>query len=351
MSRALAVTGMAARTSLGDAVSAAAAARAGLARPAPLERTTFDEDEGDVPVTGHPVPTVTGFQGEARLLALLGPVLEELSAPAGTTATERIALLVAVPDLDQRGRESGATPARVPGFVERLVARTGAKIPAELRHIFPGRTGVARALQAARELLAQGRVEACLVGAVDSLCDDLAVDALAAGGRLKTPDNPVGCQPGEAAVALRVETAEEARRRQTRVLARVGALGLAREPRSGDRPPVGEGLLAAFQALGDAEPAGGGGTFLVLDRNGETGRASDWGHCVVRLRQRGLPLSEAPTWDPAISFGDTGAASAALGAVLAMRGFARSYAPGTSAVVVSSGEDGERSAVRLHRNA
>lgn len=350
MSRALVVTGMAARTSLGDAVSAAAAARAGLARPAPLEHTTFDEDEGNVPVTGHPVRAVTGFQGEARLLALLGPALKELSAASRTTPTDPIALLVAVPELDQRGRQAGATPMRVPGFLDRLVARTGAKIPSELRHTFPGRTGVARALQAARELLAQGRVQACLVGAVDSLCDDLAVDALAAAGRLKTPDNPVGCQPGEAAVALRVETAEEARRRLTPVLARVGALGLAREPRSGDLPPVGEGLLAALQALGEAEPAAGGAAFLVLDRNGETERASDWGHCVVRLRQRGLPLAEAPSWDPAISFGDTGAASAALGAVLTMRGFARSYAPGASAVVVSCGEDGERSAVRLHRN-
>ena len=349
MSSALVVTGMVARTSLGNAVSAAAAARARLARPGPLERLAFDTEEGPVPVTGHPIPGVTGFQGEARLLALLGPALKELAALVPPPGGEPVAFLGVVPDLDRRGREAGSAPVRVSGFLDLLVARSGAKIPPELRQLFPGRTGVARALQSARELLSQARAGVCLVAAVDSLCDDLALDALAATGRLKTEDNPVGCQPGEGAVVLRVETAEHARHRHAPVLGRIGALGLAREPRTGDLPPLGEGLLAALQALGEPEPSVAGAPFLVLDRNGETERASDWGHCLVRLKSRNASLAEAPAWDPAISFGDTGAASAALGVVLAMRGLARGYAPSPSAVVLSSAEDGGRSAIRLYR--
>jgi hypothetical protein len=351
MSNALVVTGMVARTSLGDAVSAAAAARARLARPGPLERLAFDPEEGSIPVTGHPIPAVTGFQGEARLLALLGPALGELAALPPPLGGEPLAFLLAAPDLDRRGREAGSEPSRVSGFLELLVARTGTRVPPELRHTFPGRTGVARALQAARELLSQERAGACVVAAVDSLCDDLALDALAATRRLKTEDNPVGCQPGEGAVVLRVETAEHARRRHAPSLGRIGALGLSREPRTGDLPPLGEGLFGALQALGEPDPSAVGPALLVLDRNGESERASDWGYCLVRLKARSSSLADAPAWDPAISFGDTGTVSAALGVVLAMRGFTRGYAPSASAVVLSSAEDGGRAAIRLYGSA
>ena len=93
----VAITGIGANTSLGGAVSACAAVRARLARPRELPRMAFDAEEGAVPVVGHPVPTVAGFQGEARLLSLAIPALRELVSSTGLDSTAEVALLSPCP--------------------------------------------------------------------------------------------------------------------------------------------------------------------------------------------------------------------------------------------------------------
>jgi 3-oxoacyl-[acyl-carrier-protein] synthase I len=348
---AAAITALGANTSLGGAVTACAASRARLARPAPLQRVALDPDEGSAPVVGHPVPTVMGFHGDARLLSLALPALREFVTSSHPEAGTRAALCVAVPDVEARARAAGAeVPPRL-RFADRLVEASGLTVAPDLRIVFPfGQAGFGLAMEAAAEILAQGRADVCVVGGVDTLCDDLALAALAEEDRLKTGDNPVGLQPGEAAAFLLLEPLDAARRRKAPVLGVVAGFALAHDPRDGQDPPIGEGLAEALRQLAAVTgPFPVGETWFLLDRNGEAVRANDWGYCQQRLMASMHGLLPAAEWDLAITFGDTGAASGALAAQAAVRGFARGYAPGRCAVVLSSSDGGQRAAVRIER--
>ena len=165
-----------------------------------------------------------------------------------------------------------------------------------------------------------------------------AVDALAAQERLKSDRNPVGLQPGEAAAFVLLESPEAARRRKARVLAHVAGVATAEDPRTKDDPPVGEGLALALGRL--AAESGAlppGETWFLSDRNGEAVRANDWGYCQQRLTARMPGLLPASEWTIATSLGDTGAASGALATAVVVRSFARAYAPGRCAVILSCG--------------
>src|SRR4051812_18064730 len=66
-------------SSLGGAVQACAAARAGISRPSDVELTAFDRDKEDaVPITGHPVPGLTSFRGKGRLIGLAEQAITDL---------------------------------------------------------------------------------------------------------------------------------------------------------------------------------------------------------------------------------------------------------------------------------
>lgn len=344
-----AITGVGANTSLGGAVTACAAARARLARPALLERVLFDEEEGPAPVVGHPVPTVAGFQGEARLVSLALPALRELVLSAGLHGDAEVALCLALPDLEARAVAAGLPAPPRSRLVDRLVDLASLRVPLELRITFAkGPAGFGLAVGAALQIVAQRRAQACVVGGVDTLCDDASIDALEALDRLKTGENPVGLQPGEAAAFLLVESAEAARRRKARALAQLTGFAVAEEPPSKDGPAVGRGLTEALLQL--AAATGGlppGESWFVLDRNGEVTRANDWGFCQQRIMGRMPGLLPAVEWDPATSFGDTGAAGGALAVQLAAHGFQRRHAPGSCAVVLASSDGGGRAAIRV----
>jgi 3-oxoacyl-[acyl-carrier-protein] synthase-1 len=346
------VTGIAANTSLGDAVTTCAAVRARLARPTALDAEVWTEEEGAVPVIGYPVASVEGFQGEARLLALALEPLSRLWREAELPASPEVGLLLAVPGLPRRAASSGAV-APPPGrnLLDRLVSLAGLPPSGKWRRTFQsGHAGFASAVDAALKLLAAGEVQACIVGGVDSLCDQAALDALATTEQLKTPDNPVGLQPGEAAAFLLLERPELPRARSARVLARISGVGIASQPQTGKEEALGQGLLASIQQLLAATgPVSPSGAFFVLDRNGETARANDWGYCLQRLTRRIPGLLPATQWDPATSLGDTGAASGALGVQLAIRAFVRGYAPARCGIVVSASETGGRAALRVEQ--
>jgi 3-oxoacyl-[acyl-carrier-protein] synthase-1 len=297
---------------------------------------------------GHPVVDVAGFQGEARLLALALPALEELLAEAGADGPAKTALFLAVPSLTERAELAGANAPASLGLLEQL-CELGGPGPLTLTRTFcDGPVGFALALQAASAALASRTADRVIVGAVDTWCDDLALEALEAHGRLKGPENPVGLQPGEAAAFLMLERSEDLRSASRGALASVTLVGLGQETGAEGALPRGQGLTDAIgQLLDQAGPLPAGKTWFVLDLNGEERRAYDWGCCSASLGLRAPGLLPAPVWLPAMSFGDTGAAGAALGVQLVLRSLARGYAPGTCAVVLSSADDGRRTAIRL----
>jgi 3-oxoacyl-[acyl-carrier-protein] synthase-1 len=353
MTQRAAITALGCNTSLGGALSACAAMRANLSRPAELPAMVFDSDEGAIPVTGHPVPTAAGFQGEARLLSLALPALRDLMSSVALPPGAPLFLCVALPDLEARGKIAGMGVPRRLGLLDRMVQHSGLPVAPQARHGFPaGPVGLSLAVEAALGLLANVPSATCLVGGVDTLCDDLAIEALAAEGRLKTRDNPAGVQPGEAAAFLLLEAPASAHRRRVKVLGYVGGFGNGQDPAAKNRPALGKGLFQAIRQLAvTSGPLPEGESWFVLDRNGETRRAVDWGYCQQHLAAQMKGLVPAKEWDPAVSLGDTGAANGAIAAQCAVRGFMRGYAPGGTAVILCSSEDGRRAAVRVDRGS
>ena len=214
--------------------------------------------------------------------------------------------------------------------------RLGAPVPAAHVLSFAGRTGVIRALGHARRLCAQGEV--CVVGTTDTLVDPDVLATLHAHGRLQV--GGVGLVPGEASAFVVVERGGG---RPADVLGRMGEGALAHE--SGHlysgQPALGQGLAAAAAQLPSREPV-----WPLSDCNGEPFRSSEWGHAAVRddVLRTSLDLATYP----ATAVGDTGAASTAVGLGLALRAFARGYAPRPTALLLAADALGGRGVLTIH---
>jgi 3-oxoacyl-[acyl-carrier-protein] synthase-1 len=357
------VTGIGLCSSLGDAVTAAAAARAGLSRPAELELEIEDDDTGETaPLTGHPVPALEKFLGRARVIALAEQALADLAArDPELPSLPDCGLCLCVTDGDTRRwlpdqppsttevREQQRADARARQELATDIVQL-ADLPVEphMRRVYPGGAGgFAAAVDDALAGFRAGQLGACLVGAVDSLIEASALRFLYEAGRLKTPDDATGLIPGEAAAFLLLERPDRARQRHRAALARIA--GTAQEqgedPDVVERPPRGTALLGMMARLFAGAPPGP--AWVLTDQNGETFWAHEWGDFVVRAASRLPGFQVGPLWYPAVSFGDTGAASGALAACLAVRAFARGYAPAPLATVISSTYEGRRGAVQL----
>jgi 3-oxoacyl-[acyl-carrier-protein] synthase-1 len=372
------VTGRGMATSLGGAVSACAAARAGLALPAPLGVRMRSPEDGSVDeVKGHPAGELTrGFEGFARLLRLatlgLGDLLEQTKD--GPWQLTRVGAYLSLPDpyrlhtgLDciadeetRAARSRAAREARSEGRPDvsaklldaaaQLAGWTGA--PALRFCATSGHTGFAEAVQRAVEDLQHGRVSAAVVGGVDSLVEEETVMWLHGTGRLKRLGVPVGLLPGEASAFVLLETARAARGRGARPLAAVHAACFEDEeaPLLSGAPARAGGLSRVLAGIaGAAGFAGAGPVWVVSDCNGENYRAAEWGLALSRLAGRFPALASPVVWYPAMSFGDVGAASGAVSLCLAVHAFLRGGAPAPAVTLVSSADGARRAA--LHARA
>ena len=370
----LCFTGAGMATSLGlDVVTACAAARAGLVNPQPIEAFPMSSMTDGAPalLTGHPLPEVTrGFEGEARLLRLFQAGLEDLwpRAPEALWRDPRVGWYLSLPSparlfeglpliADEGARQSRgeeakraridprALDATAQGLLHRAARLAGWSAPPALAFVSrAGRAGVGEALQRAAEDLQANRVSAAVVGGVDSLLDEDTLAWLSATRRLKTVNDPVGLQPGEASAFLLLETERAAAQRGAAAWARFdgGQAGRESQPWASGRPPLGDGLTTVLGALAADAPEAP--PWLVVDHAGETYSATELGNVVVRLRSSRPGYGQAILWYPAISFGDTGAAFGAVATCLVLRAFARRYAPLGRAVISRSSEGAQRSA-------
>jgi 3-oxoacyl-[acyl-carrier-protein] synthase-1 len=347
---------MGAATSLGALVQAAAAARAGIVRAQELVASTcFDgETRESVPLVGHTAgPLTDGFEGLGRLVQLCVAALEDLRASAPGLRQERLEWLLCLP----RDLGLGTSPPRAPEEVarllaERLQAETGLEPrPQSLHLLMEERGGTVQALAESTRLLRERRCDHCLVLACDSLVSPERTESLLSARRLKTPDHPVGFMPGEAAVAVLLERHDTLRERGQRPLAHLFEPITAQEPQcfNAKAPPMGRALVesltkALVQAGAGDLPDGS----LYLDLNGEEFRAREWGQTLLRARDTCRIDTWAPSI-PAVSFGETGAASPLLALCLAARAFARGYGRGHHALLLVSGDDGHRAGMMLGR--
>lgn len=369
-------------SSLADVVTACAAARAGLSRTCELDFTLFDSEGGSAePVLGHAIKGYTdGFSGLARLMRLAAPSVGDLIAYARLTdhLLSQTGIVFALPGgffadsiASMLESDAGIPPSTIAPSVEteefraqcgeRFYALLGemSAMPATgtLRElVFGGHCGFVVALSRAAEAIRSGVVQACVVGAADSLVDPDVVRACAELGVLKSAERPTGFSPGEAGAAILVESQDSARARGAHIEAWLAGLSHRSEPvhRFSQEPPRGEALVAAVsEASKEARSgathsrAGGPLRWVVSDHNGDDWRASEWGEALVRMKARNMTAEPLHMVFPAASFGETGGASAALGCCIAIRSFARRYAPAPEALVLASSYHGHKGAAVL----
>ncbi|AKQ63615.1 hypothetical protein A176_000527 [Myxococcus hansupus] len=360
----LAITGLGMVSALGDNVIAScAASRAGMSRISSLEEVQVWDPVSRKPESarGAAIPWLTdGFSGNGRLAALSTEALLDLRSHTYQHPNTLCAFHLCAPGgyyLHQMDAREGNPPSR---HEERIVRYQQRLIPAVLRAaelqavkaqpLWFGETGFLLALQAAHRQLDAGEVDSCIIGGVDSLVEPRLVEALDQLRLLKTPGNPVGMLPGEAAAFMQVERWDAAVRRGARVLATLEAPSVDTEPfhRMSRTPAMGEALVRCIRRT--MAPLGGPrkqALRVIAALNGDSYRATDWGHALVTLRAQD-DLPEAPAWYPAASFGETGAATGLLGICMAVRGLERGYLPETGVLLWVSGDDGSRGSLLIH---
>lgn len=364
------VTGIGMVSALGhSAASSCASYRAGISRASDIGYFTIiaDYDGEEKSVSGHVIRTITdGFQGGARLLRIALAAFQDKDLRCHSPDLSRVGvgLYVSVSNHDRVGKnETNVEQTYDQGkksdtigtkLCEKFVEVVNPLNVARTSRLDIVHAGFIQAIEQASMDLVTNRVTYCLVGGFDSLVEEDTLEWIEETGRLKTDERPVGFQPGEAGVFMAIEQYDIARKRDAPILAVIEAIATGFDPHSSltTEPARGEGLSDVLAKLievsGDIlKPV----RWIITDQNGESHRASDWGHTVVRLSPRYKDLDRVSLWYPAIAFGDTGAASGGVATCLAIRAFARQFAPSNTAVVLSSSDRGERAALSISRFA
>jgi 3-oxoacyl-[acyl-carrier-protein] synthase-1 len=345
---------------LGPLTTACAAFRAGISRVrASREFRYFPEgDNAPRPLQTCAIPVNTfGFSAAGRLVAILCGTLGDLQSrlKPGDLGTDT-ALFLALPDPLERDFPMRAElmedpPRRMEALGQFVLRQTFESFGMKWRGLSGqffggGQVAFARALLAARTALDSRSAGACLVVAVDSFLSPPTLSRLVRERRVKTDDFPVGFIPGEVGVAMLLRPVFGTRREGASSPVFIRQIHVLESP----DPKQAEGRALASCAEGVLPPPGGPAPeapLLVSDHNGEQRRAREWGSLQIHLQAAHPDWTLGNAWFPAIGFGETGAASGAVGACVAARGLERGYARSRSALVLNTSEDGARAAIFL----
>jgi len=296
--------------------------------------------------------------------ALLQPRLfgnERTSALAASALIEAIGKLEPKKNRVKRIAVQLALRENSPGFAEKdakaiakAVATQVAKeveIEVSIEVAGRGHAGALLAVQTAEQRLLTDQCDLCAVVGADSYFDLPLLDFLDTGRRLVAEDVRGGFVPGEAAGAIVFATVGIQRSLRLPSLATLRGVSTSSETRliGGTDEVLGEALTAAVtSAAADLRPPKERIDTVFCDINGERYRADEWAMTVLRVQR----LLTDTTYDaPADCWGDVGAASGALGCVLAVRSWARQYSKGPRALVWASSTGGLRGAAVIEAPA
>lgn len=370
MTGSIVITGMGMVSALGvDLATSCAAARAGISRVVELnECNVYEEETGElVPIKGFVVPGAEGFSGLGRLVRLGQMGLKNLMANTDMNCEDlaKAHLFITVSsgyystqwlqeqlkdeggelsfDYEQmiRAEEEERVALFRKNYITRLSELTGISFDKNSSNLYFGeQAGVMQALSDAAECLRTKRAECCVVGGIDSLVDSKLLESLLQLNILKTVSSPTGFVPGEASAFLVLETESRALARKTSVLATIHSISVARDTchRFAEFLPLGQVLGAVIKQSAHSLPIDLDSVRLVIGNlNGDEWKAMDWGYALL-----GLPDSwrSVPHWNPVESFGEVGAASAAVACCVGIRAYQREYVGAGTILVWLSGDDG-----------
>jgi 3-oxoacyl-[acyl-carrier-protein] synthase-1 len=345
-------------TSVGrDATTTFSSVLAGVARPKPIRYFSVVEPDSQeaVPLVGHPIEAFTegfhlyGFWTRVAIASLRDLIARAALPAAGDSAGwSRTALVAVLPNIRSKrflsdGSESDDA-VREP-FLARIGAWLGVPLaPPHLHAFCAGRVGIFAALRHGAELLRTRAVDRVIALAVDSQLDTLTLEWLAAEHRLKSPTSAAGLMPGEAAVALLLQSPQPAGKSRG-VTVRIVA---ERRPAESDRTNDARGGLlkaALSTCVAGLADRTGQRSLWIHDQNGEQWRAEEFGYCALLMGEEWPAQAQAML--PALSVGDTGAASGALSLSLAAMALRDDLVTADQCLVTSSSYRGPLGAALL----
>jgi 3-oxoacyl-[acyl-carrier-protein] synthase-1 len=347
----LAITGVGAISPVGcSAIETCASVRADICRFCEWPRytpLTADPDwEEAEPLVASCVPDVTArAPGPDRLVELATLALRDLvsRAPLRRAALAQAALFLALPEPDA----ASGKWALGPEWGRRICAHAGLPAIPVASARCEGSPGSLAILSDVQLHLGRQPTTLAIVVFVDSYIDEGRLAALDHDARLKSARTTDGIVPGEAGVAILVESPGSADQRRAVPLGLIGPVGLGQEPqiRSSDKESSGRGLSEALRAtLVNAPPKAS--RWCLCDLNGQSYRAAEWGVVLARLAAQLSTVNRLS--HPADCLGDIGAATGGILVAQALAGFARGYARADEAILwASSSEHGLRAAVRI----
>lgn len=313
------------------ALSSCAAIRARISNPT----ETRCPDLQDEWIIAHQVPFEQPWRGLPRLARMAVSAIEECLAPAPPVDWSQLPVLVCSSEPSRPGRIEGIDDQLLHSIAEAL----GVALSPASALFCHGRTGIAVALMHARRLVYGQGVERALIVATDSLVTRRTMAHYDSCHRLLTPSNSNGFMPGEGACAFLV--GRPSGRRQL-ICAGMG-FGVEAAHINSGAPLRGDGLVQAHKAaLADCGRSMDDVDYRVTDLDGEHYYFKEAHFAFTRLRRL---ATDTELWHPAQS---TGAGGAALGGVclaVAAAALERSYAPGDTALLHFSDDDGKRASI------
>jgi 3-oxoacyl-[acyl-carrier-protein] synthase-1 len=285
-----------------------------------------------------------GFMGPERLLALAETALREVCAPLThdtRTPRLRLPLYLGLPEIRPGFTEQDAATVR-----SGLTRFEGLPITiSDVSMYTQGHAAGLAALAMAIEQIRQGACEACLVGGVESYFHPDTMEWLDENRQLAGAVSRSAFVPGEGAGFCLLMT-ERARTRLSLVaLARVLTVAIGTETKLIKTSDIclGAGLTSVVKnAVSGLSLSSGRINAVICDINGERYRGEEWGFVCLRLSQY---FDDPIAYDsPADCWGDMGAASGPLFAMLACQAAAHGYAKGQRTLMWTSSEGGLRGA-------
>jgi 3-oxoacyl-[acyl-carrier-protein] synthase I len=333
----------AARTPVGlSAPSAAAAVRAGISR---LQAHPRFVDRTGEPFNVAMDRTDDEFCRSKRMVNLALAVLKQVLTALPLDKSTKLPVYLVMRPPDAHFAEEDAR--RVASAVQKALMQF---CHSELHSLLLGHAGGVFALLRAKEAIESGSSPLCVVVGVDSCIDPGFLEFLDEEGLLMSTRNKWGYPPGEGAGALALGTIALARQFRTAPVAGVASVATAME----EAPQRSQGICVG-QALGDVILRAAQALDWTRDRvsiqycdlNGDPYRTEEFMYALQRVSPNVFREPEDYV-APCNAWGDVGAASIPLFAVLATESGARGYAKGPFPLLWAGSEPGHRGAVLLH---
>jgi 3-oxoacyl-[acyl-carrier-protein] synthase-1 len=322
-----------------NAAAACAAMRAGISA---FKELPYHDNQGE-PIIGATVPGIeSSTRKTSRLVELLVKSLADLLKSESLPSWDSVPLLVGLAEPDRPVVRVDLAATIVDQVQESLKLRFH---PQHSRAFTVGHTAAFQALAAARQLLGEKTIPACLVCGVDSLVDAQTLLWLDRCFRLKTAVNRDGVIPGEAAAAVLLQ------RQSTTGSTEIAGLGFGEEKAHilSEEPLLGLGLTEAVgTALAEAKLGLHEIECRFSDVTGELYGFKELPLVEGRL-MRVVRKKEQPLWHWSETIGDAGAAAGVAQLVLADEAFRNDFAPGDRLLCMTSSRSGARAAAVLKR--